>query len=68
MAEQKNSPLKILPVIGAALSAGSSIYGAVQAGKAQKAAEKPRLKKKKLELKWIDLEMCMLILILVIHL
>ena len=39
MAEEKNSPLKILPVLGVALSAGSSIYGAVQAGKAQKAAE-----------------------------
>ena len=37
--EKKNSPLKILPVIGAAISAGTSIYGAIQAGKQQRAAE-----------------------------
>jgi len=39
MAEEKNSPLKILPVIGAAVSAGTSIFGAIQAGKQQRAAE-----------------------------
>tara|TARA_R100001163_G_C5025248_1_gene166968 strand:- start:95 stop:859 length:765 start_codon:yes stop_codon:yes gene_type:complete len=38
MAEEKNSPLKILPVLGMAVSAAGSIYGAVQADKQQKAA------------------------------
>lgn len=38
MAEQKNSPLKILPVIGAAVSLGSSIYSAVQADKQRREA------------------------------
>jgi len=38
MAEEKNSPLKILPVIGAVISAGSSIYSAVQADKQQREA------------------------------
>ena len=38
MAEEKNSPLKILPVIGAVVSAAGSIYSAVQADKQQKAA------------------------------
>ena len=40
MAEEKNSPLKIAPaLIGAAVSAGTSIFGAIQAGKQQRAAE-----------------------------
>ena len=60
MAEKDKSPLKlpILPIIGAVASIGSSIYGAVQAGKQQRAAE---AKEKRQELKWIDLEMYMLI-------
>ena len=39
MAEKDKSPLKILGTIGAIASIGSSIYGAVQAGKQQRAAE-----------------------------
>ena len=38
MSEQ-NSPFKFAPVLGAALSIGSSIFGAIGANKAQKAAE-----------------------------
>jgi len=38
MAEEKSSPLKILPVIGAVVSAAGSIYSAVQADKQQREA------------------------------
>ena len=40
MAEEKNSPFKILPAIGTAVSIGSSIFGAIQANKQQRAAER----------------------------
>ena len=40
MAEEKNSPLKLEPLttalIGGAISAGTSIFGAIQAGKQKK--------------------------------
>ena len=39
MAEEKNSPYKILPILGAVASIGSSIFGGIQAKKAQRAAE-----------------------------
>ena len=40
MKEKKNSPFKFLPVAMAAVSIGSSIFGAVSANRKQKAAEK----------------------------
>ena len=40
MKEKKNSPFKFLPVALAAVSIGSSIFGAVSANRQQKAAEK----------------------------
>ena len=39
MAEQKNSPFKFLPVVGAVLSVGAGIMGASAAGRAQRDAE-----------------------------
>ena len=50
MAENSNSPLKIVPIVGAAVSTGLSIFGAVKANQAKKQAQR-EAKKKEVEMK-----------------
>jgi hypothetical protein len=50
MAENSNSPLKFVPIVGAAVSAGLSIFGAVKANQAKKQAQR-EAKKKEAEMK-----------------
>jgi len=40
MAENSNSPLKFVPIVGAAVSAGLSIFGAVKDNQEKKASAK----------------------------
>ena len=45
MAENSNSPLKFVPIVGAAVSTGLSIFGAVKANQAKKQAQREAKKK-----------------------